>query len=108
MATLRLTTADAPALQQALRDRGVESTRLQIKSISDLQVLVVALGGGAGIAVMIQAIGSALMSYFEGRSKLESAKSVEISVGDITIKATSATIGDVLDRLRDLLSKHSS
>jgi hypothetical protein len=101
--TITLKASNGVALQENLANHGISSKLYQQKSISEVQMLVVALGGGVGIAAMIKALGDALKSYFEGASELEKARAVIVSAGGISITATPNTIGDVLRSLPQLL-----
>lgn len=75
--------ADVQKLGEALDARGISYFRS--KSLADVSTVLIQLGGGAGAAALIVAIGSALKSYFEGLGSLEIAKKATIVANGISV-----------------------
>ena len=94
---MKIFASDAASLKQILSDHEVQSYLAERKSAAaDAQVLVIALGGGAGIATIISSLGNALKAYFEGRAELARAEKVKICIGELSLEASAKDLDQVM------------
>ena len=100
MLTIKFEASDGLSLKDHLVAQGLAATIIESKGISDVSTILVALGGGAGIALIIEQVGTALNSYFLGRAKLETARRVTFTVGKVKIDVSADNVDAAVEALR--------
>jgi hypothetical protein len=85
------TDVDSDLLFEALDQHHVD----YFKTKSDVAAVIIALGGGVGIAAIIKSAASGIRQYFESASKLELARkrSLTVTIADDKIQFTAENAG---------------
>jgi hypothetical protein len=106
MDTIMIVADDPQAMQERLAQEGLEESIVRRRSGFDPHAIVLALGGGVGIATVVKSIDLAIKSYFAGRAALAHAKkeTIRITVRDQSLECTAVDVESVLHRLLGGLS----
>ena len=96
MSYVSLLADDAPSLEQRLLENHVAVSRPESKGMAETQMILVALGGGTGVAAIIAAIGSAIRKYFEGKAALEANRKVIVKYGKVEVQVTGSNLEPTL------------
>ena len=95
--------ASATALSRLLRDNGVNAVAAERKGGAEISMILVAVGGGAGLGAVLAGLGNAFKAYFEGLAEIEKHSSLEISYGDTTIVVKGRNVEAALEQIKSLL-----
>ncbi|WP_349958055.1 hypothetical protein [Rhizobium sp. ZPR3] len=105
MTTIKFEAQEGTDLHDRLSEQGINAVVIEAKGVAELSTLLVAVGGGAGIAAIVKQIAAAIRSYFQGRAELEKARRVKLSVGNVKIEVASDDVDTAMETLREALSK---
>lgn len=108
MTAIRLETDEPGMLQARLNEVGLIAEPLETKGFAEVHMLLVALGGGAGLATTITALGTALKLYFEERTEIKKASTIKLKTKDIDLEITGGNIDETMARLEATLRSASS
>ena len=103
METITLTAVDPEALQNELVAAGLKQSIVRTRSGIDPQTIILALGGGVGLAEIIKSVGVALKSYYDGRTSLARAEkdAVTIAAKGLSLECTGANVQSIVQRILD-------
>jgi hypothetical protein len=92
---------DPKKMYESLVASGLEQNIVRRRSAIDPQTIILALGGGVGIAAIVQSIGSAIKSYFEGHARSVQAEkeTIKIHTEGLSLECTAANVDAALGRL---------
>ncbi len=106
---LNIETPDPERLEGELRSAGLDVEIFRARSGGDVANLILAVGGGVGIAKIVMALGHALRAYFAGRAELAQAEkdSISIRIGETHVECSSDNLSEVLATLEGVTREDS-
>jgi hypothetical protein len=103
MRTIKVTADSWEDLETLLSAQGVAAQRFETKGMAEMQMLLIAVGGGTGVAAILTGIGQAIKLYFQGKAEVEGKRAIEITVNGKVIKITGGNVEDLLRHLQAIL-----
>lgn len=101
---LTITADDSQEAKNLLERHGLEVAALEQKGAIEVQMILVAIGGGTGVAAILHSLGRVVEAYFAGRSDLESRRSITFAKGQTRITIRGGNFVPALQELALLLS----
>lgn len=91
------TESDRDILLACLNEQNVE----YFEPKGDVATIIVALGGGIGMAAIMRSVAAAIREYFKGRTKLAQAQTrkLKITISGKTVEVTASNAGRVESQL---------
>lgn len=98
--------SDEPhALEQSLKANGLADLIVRQRSISEVQAVLLSLGGGVGAAAVLNSIGQGIKNFYEGlgSARKEKRNYLKLKVGDLELECTTDNVDAVLSKISKYL-----
>lgn len=100
-----LISPDAAELAALLGEQGVGSQAPEQKGAEELSMILIAIGGGVGIAKLVQALGDVVRKYFAGAAERDRSKKIELHFRGHKVTLTGMDHEEAFKIVKALLNK---
>jgi len=101
---LQIHTENPEDLAASLRAGNVEVEIPEGRSLGDLQMILVALGGGAGIAAIARGVAVAIEKYLAGKATVSKTKKLTLVVGRRKLELVGASDAATRDAIEKFVA----
>ncbi len=106
-ATLHILADDLAQMHRSLAGAGLEERLVRTRSAAEIGSILLALGGGTGIAAILGSVGSALKDYFQahGEHPGQHKDTLKLKYGDLELECMAENVDAVVDTVLRLMAK---
>lgn len=107
---LKVSSDEPLQFERSLEANGLSSQIVRQKSISELQTIFLSIGGGAGLATILHALGQSVKNFYEGwgAAGKDRKNTLKFKLGDLELECTADNIDAVMEKLTNYLEKRQS